>query len=117
VWRAIARSINAVTETDDFMTAMWDALPEKFRKVERAKRHGKRPRMAERWKQVYQNLDQIDVAAAIKEVIKNQAEDYIIGKASKKAGDAYKRATGAVTGPGPTGYGKSSRQIEGINLW
>lgn len=60
------------------------------------------PTVAEKMAAVYQNANCIDIAKAIQNIIENQVEDHLIGKANKPLGDASRkdmRPIGYGTGP------------------
>lgn len=77
----------AVTEFGDAIDAVWDALPDKFRKREQAKRHGKRPLLQVKVWQVFTHAKDIDVEKALVNLAQNQLEDKAIGYASRKANE------------------------------
>lgn len=98
---AAVAAFGAVTEAGDFFEALWDALPEKFRKREMAKRHGKKPKMADMAWQVASNMPKLDVPKAIMNVLANQVEDAVIGA----GGQALKSASAKLAPHRPLGFG------------
>lgn len=85
-----AKSFGAFTEVSDAVECAWSGLPEKFRKREQAKRHGKKPQIHVKMQQVYQNADKLDVGEVVKCLILEQLKDYAIGKAAKKHAETRK---------------------------
>lgn len=79
-----ARAVSSVTETADFITAVYEALPKKFRAHQRMKRHGKDPRLTVKAQLIYDNFDDLNVEDVLTNLIKNEIEDRAIGKANKK---------------------------------
>lgn len=101
VYRVIARALSHVTEGLEIVDAFWDALPEKFRKREMAKRHGKPPNSQEKLRQIWLHWDQINLNEAIDNIVKNELEDRVFGFFGKQAGRAAAR-DGRATAYGTT---------------
>lgn len=86
--RAIAISfdaMNKVTEFGDFLDALFDAVPHnpKSRKDRMERARAAREGMDGRFAYVLRHFRDIDATQAVKNVIANQIEDYVIGKVSK----------------------------------
>lgn len=90
---AAARIVNMTTESLDFLDALWDALPEEIKRkgarhnrslAEKLERKG-RKRYSEKVKDVWNHFDKINLTDALENIIKNQVEDFVIGKMSKHA--------------------------------
>lgn len=92
---------SAVTETNDFVKSLWEALPYQYRE------HGYSGLMQDKLKDLYNHASHIDVAKALKNLAQNQIEDYAYGYLPSKylseinqkvfAGDKY-RSRGIMTG-------------------
>lgn len=80
---ALGRSLSVVTEAKDFVDAIYDALPDKY------KRRWHSPH--EKAWLIYRHFLEIDVAEAIQNVIENQIEDWILGKAAQQMAKASRR--------------------------
>ena len=108
-------SVNAVTETRDFIQAMWDALPKRFKSMRR-RTHGvgkfrstNAPTVQAMFSDVYRRItgmQQEELAAytnkAIDNLITNQIKDYVFGKTGQqvaKASKADNRPIGYQAGP------------------
>lgn len=79
----IKKLINGFTETTDFVGALYGALPEQLQKKERAKRYGKEPSFQGKVAILLQNLDQIAPERAMYNLLENQLEDALIGRANQ----------------------------------
>lgn len=106
VWRlgstGVGKVFNKVTETGDAIDAIWNALPDKFKKREMAKRHGKPPKMLDKLGQIVGNWDQIDAGEAVGNLIENEVKDRAIGAVGKqlqKPGKAMGSNRGLGGGP------------------
>lgn len=64
---------SAVTETADFVQALWEALPSRYRDT------GYSGKMQDKMLDLYNHASHIDIAKAIKNVAENQIEDYAYG--------------------------------------
>jgi hypothetical protein len=77
---ALIGGVNAVTETKDAVEAIHEALPKKVQ----AKRNGHLdPSLQAMMGAIYDNFDELDVPQAIQNLIANQIEDAIIGRANR----------------------------------
>lgn len=74
--------IGAVTETDDTVKAIYQALPKKLQTARNPQ---------QRLQILYRHWDKVDFQQAANNVVKNQVEDAIIGLTSKKYLDIMKR--------------------------
>ena len=108
--RVLARPVSSITELTDLLNCAWNALPEKFRKHERAKRHGKSPTAFVKAQQVYANLGAMNVDKFVQCAATDAAQDLAIARLSHGAQDLA-RATGRSTGYGVTQQGKTSLLI------
>jgi len=91
--------VGLVTESLDWLNALYDALPDEY------KVKGKRSNQIERGQAVFDHFDKIDIAKAIQNLLINHIEDKVIGKLSQKAADAAvphlgQRPVGFQSGPG-----------------
>lgn len=77
------RIVSAVTEGADFVSALYDALPEKFRRRQQARRHGKDPKLADKARLLYENFDDISWQAAMENILYEQIEDQVFGRVGK----------------------------------
>lgn len=88
---------NAVTETNDFVEALYFAVPPRYRsEFSKQNRAGLHEKMAI----IYRHYDKINVEHAINNLIDNQIEDTIFGIAGGLQGRAN-RKLGLSTGPRP----------------
>jgi hypothetical protein len=71
--------ISIVTESLDVTNALYDALPDEFKPKFRENQVGK-------LKTLYRHLDKVDIAQAIQNLLINNAEDAILGRLGKGAG-------------------------------
>lgn len=91
--RTIAgRVFGAVTEAGDAVDAVYDALPEKLRRRERAKRHGRDPRLQTKLRILWENWEEVDVVEAINNLALNHLQDYAIGQANRRTQRALTEA-------------------------
>lgn len=94
----VARAFNAVTETGDAVESFYDALPDRIKNRERARRHGKDPKLVDQMSLVYRYWYEVDLQQAVINLITNQIEDYVIGKLSKRANRINRRMGGRPVG-------------------
>jgi hypothetical protein len=80
---ALKTFLNVVTEGKDVVDAVYKGLPVKRRKF------GASPQ--EKAAAIYKHFDELDAGIAIKELIKNQAEDAVFGKIGRAQGKANRR--------------------------
>lgn len=90
-YNRIGKAWGHFTEATDAMNCVYGALPEKIRKREMAKRHGKNPSVTGKMKLIYQHADKINIASMLQCMAVEQVQDAAIGKASKAHADARKR--------------------------
>lgn len=90
-YRALAKGFGHVTEFSDALKCVYDALPEKLRKRERAKRHGKDPSMQGKVQIIYRNASSLNITAMLGCMAKEQLQDWAIGKMAKTHAEARKR--------------------------
>lgn len=102
---------NIFTESNDFIRAIWDAIPRHLRTARSTGEEGNR-RTDAMLRDIWNNFDSIDWASATTNAIKNQLEDYAYGRLSKAANSAISRARG---GRGQGGIG--SGVITGGGAW
>lgn len=82
-FRATQRFFHGVTEYGDMVDAIYEALPDRLQK------EGLNP--AEKSWEIYKHLDDVNMSEAIKNLLWNQVEDYVIGKGFKSVQDAANR--------------------------
>jgi len=85
VWRIFDAAFDAFTETQDFTNAIFEALPENRQKERGRFLH--RFDTDGRLRKIYDHFDEIDWHEALQNVIVNQIEDAIIGKANRKVSE------------------------------
>lgn len=68
-----------VTEVNDIVTALWEALPPYIRRQYREGGKPAYPPIARMYKDVYKNWDVVDAEAAVENLLINQIEDMVIG--------------------------------------
>ena len=90
-WRKFKTGVNVVTESLDAMDCVYGALPEKIRKREQAKRHGKDPNTKGKLKLIYQHAQEVDMLSMVDCLAKEHLQDAAIGKAAKKHADLRKK--------------------------
>lgn len=82
----LGRVLNFTTESMDMVTAVWEAIPPRYRASQKySKKKGKwvqiyQPLPQEKMKELWQHFDKVDVNEAIKNIAVNQLEDAAIGK-------------------------------------
>lgn len=81
-----ARIVNVITEGRDFVQALWKALPKKFRS--KPKKGRKTLTVQQMLRDIYDHLNDIDLADAVLNVIENEIQDRFYGKAGQKYRDA-----------------------------
>lgn len=86
--RAIAWTVNAVTETLDVIEPIFYALPA----ATRWKYGGKYAKPQDQVRAIYNHLDQVDWDKAISGIIENQIEDMIYGTAGRLVGKGIRSA-------------------------
>lgn len=89
-FKVTQKGFHALTEYQDAVDAVYDALPKKLRRALKKKYEGD-PNVAQKTWEIYQNFGKIDGAEAIKNLAENHIEDYVIGKGFKGIEDAAKR--------------------------
>lgn len=102
-------AVNGITESLDVVNAAYKAIPFELRKELWKAQRGKIS-TKEKIQFVWENWDKIEGEDFVKELVKNQIEDFLIGKAgqaTKRAGDMQDAFTGMrrVRGPGLTRLG------------
>lgn len=78
VWRIFSFAMNLFTESQDFIRAIWKALPDEYRAAGRYD-------TVTQLEQIFEHFDQIVWTEAVWNVIANQIEDWIIGKMNRNA--------------------------------
>lgn len=94
---------NVFTESNDLVRSFWDALPRHLRTA-RMTESGNR-RTDSMLKDLWNHFDRVDWAAATRNVIENQVEDWFYGRMSRMATKAGSRLRG---GRGQGGLGTSN---------
>lgn len=77
-----ARIVSAATETKDVIDAFWSAMPEQFQRAHKF-RYGRLTRPHEKALLIWENLDQLDIGAAITNLAWEQLEDMAYGRLGK----------------------------------
>lgn len=111
----LGKMIGGVTESLDFINAIWEALPPANRTGQRMIKRGKRageyvqafaPTPNDKLRDIYRGWDKIDVEAAIRNVILEQLEDALygrLGRAQQRLArntlERVGRPVGLTTGP------------------
>lgn len=99
----VASAMNAVTETEDFVDAFWDALPDRVKNREMARRHGKKPKFQDKAWQVWRYWHEVDLSQAMINLALNEVQDRVIGRMSRAAnqniGRYSRRPVGRTFGP------------------
>ena len=87
---------SAVTETSDFVDALYWALPRRDQKkfeLAYVRRHdGRGPRLQDRALYVYRHLDEVDGSKFLHNLVVNEVQDRVIGRLSRSAQMAFQRA-------------------------
>jgi len=116
----VIRGIGAFTEGLDALDAIYQALPESLRKREQAKRHGRDPNPLAKLQILLRNLGKLDGPGAIENLINEQIQDTIIGKANR-AGRTVNSFGGDGRGTAPTRLGQGpspgSHSQGGYDMW
>lgn len=93
----VSAIVNGVTETNDLVNALHDALPRELQ--------AKSGRIGDRLRALYRHWDQVDMRKGFRNVVFNEIEDRAIGKigvlnakASARFGAATGRPVGFQTG-------------------
>lgn len=95
----IARIANVVTEGNDFVNAVYDALPDDVKR----KWHS---RLDTRLKVIFENFHRLDLTDVLVNILENQVEDLAFGTAGKYLGKATRKDQERTGGRGrPVGYG------------
>lgn len=81
---ALGKALNFVTEGLDILNALWDALPDGAQ----TKKKGVVTRPDQKLRDLYDNWEQVDWDRAFDNIIENQVEDYVLGKAGQKLAKA-----------------------------
>ena len=89
-FKVLKDALGGTTEGLDLLDTLYDSLPEKFRKAEKRKRHGKDPNPLDKARLIWENFEKVDLVQWAYEFAANQVEDYLYGK----GGQAYKDTTG-----------------------
>lgn len=103
--KAVGGAYGAYTEAGDTTDSVYKALPSSVRAEDRRKNGGRPLSMAQKLGSIYKHADQVNVAAAVANIISDQAKDAVIGKANKAAN----RITGNPYWHRPVGHGAGSR--------
>lgn len=77
-----ARIVSAATETKDVIDAFWSAMPEQFQRAHKF-RYGRLTRPHEKALLIWENLDELDIGAAITNLAWEQLEDMAYGRLGK----------------------------------
>lgn len=98
-----------LTETKDFVDALWDALPWEIRRTW----IGRPRRILDKMQDLYRHWAKVDMQKAIKNLAYNEVMDFVIGRSSQALHDRYFRAWDqlGITGPavGPT-FGQAQQE-------
>lgn len=95
------RAVNAVSESDDAVTALYEALPKRIKR-QVYRELGRQPGVHEKVAIVARFIDQVKWDKALVNLVENQFEDWLFGKAGrilKAANRASGRAAGFGLGP------------------
>ena len=92
--RAFGKGLSTYSEVGDFIESLWDALPERYQTED--------AHIGEKMMDLYENINEIDMAKAVENLIKNEIDDRIVGKLIGKATDTFGNNLGnaLVTGLG-----------------
>lgn len=112
-WELAGAAMNAVTESADFVDAVFGALPQKLRS-ELWRKNGKHPLSYKKKLQaLWDYYNQIDIPTAVKNVILNQLQDMIIGKINNAGTKALAKLTRNGNMPGSKlGYSRRVPQVD-----
>lgn len=100
--------INFLTEQNDFITALWNALPRRYQRWDGPK--GKAPTPYDKAKAIFTHLDQVDVAKAVENVVNNWIEDFVYGNLGRSAAAGNQLTGGQGAGTALSGPGKILQQ-------
>lgn len=89
-FRAVQKGFHSLTEYQDAVDAIYEALPKKLRR-ELKKKYDGEPNVAQKSWEIFQNFGQINGGEAMYNLLYNHIEDYVIGKGFKSLDDAAKR--------------------------
>lgn len=77
--------LGGFSEFGDLVDSFYDALPKQYKAKSYYKGKRIRPSWKKRWNALYQNFDKVDMNEALNNVVKNEVQDQLIGRASSKA--------------------------------
>lgn len=87
-WASIAwRGASPITESVDAIDAVYEAMPKQLKRDEYNKR-GRQPNPLEKLEIMYRNIHKLNIAKAVENLIIEQAEDKVYGKAGQLLRDA-----------------------------
>ena len=92
--RLFGKGLSTYSEVGDFIESLWDALPERYQTED--------AHLGEKMMDLYENINELDIAKAVENLIKNEIEDRIVGKLIGKTTDTFGNNLGnaLVTGLG-----------------
>lgn len=111
-YRIVAGALGLTTESSDFITAVWEALPGKYKSgFYRLHKKGGGTFYVKRWhpkpqqmlQDLWKHFDEVDAVQAVDNIAKNHIEDYVIGKSSSKTDRAV--SDSGMLGTRPFGLG------------
>lgn len=111
-YRIVAAALGLTTESADFIKAVWEALPDKYKSgYYRLHKKGGGVFYAKRWHpkpqqmldDLWKHFDAVDAVQAVDNIAKNHIEDYVIGKSSSKTDRAV--SDSGMLGTRPFGLG------------
>lgn len=114
--RVLRWILNTATESADFIMSFWKAIPAKdrwrFVNDFKARHNGRYPKLHEQAWFVYENWNKLDMEKAIRNLINNQMEDFVIGLKGRVSRDAVQglAAAGVWRVPFGIGFGGSVRR-------
>lgn len=77
----LGQLLSGISEVNDVIEALWDALPES------AQTEG--ANLREKFNDLYQNVDDIDMAEAVQNLVENQVEDKYLAQGFQALNEAY----------------------------
>jgi len=80
------RALHQLTELDDFVDALWKALPRDVKWTPGVKK-GLKEKMAD----IYNHFDRLDISKALYNIVENQIEDAVIGRGFRQLQEAAKK--------------------------
>lgn len=101
----VGRIFGGLTEGADFVDALYEALPDWVRKIERRKRHGKDPSFTGKMEVLWKYHKHINVEQAIVNVAMNQIEDMLLGKTMQRINKGFSEAPHFRNRPVGIGFG------------